>query len=230
MLRGQVPGREAPRRNRPGQSGSPTKRRHLESRSHAAIRRSVVLLVLTAAAGHRLWFRLWQPPSRAKATAKANPAKVVNVMTRNLYLGADLTPAITASGLDRVHRGERADPARSDRQQLPHPGQGPGRGDPQEEAGPGRPAGGGALAHRPAEPRSLLNTGAIPTATTVRYDYLAELLAELNKGKGKGGKGKPQYRVASSQNEFDFEAPADENGVPATGRTGRSPTPRSTAG
>ncbi len=48
------------------------------------------------------------------------------------------------------------------------------------------------------------------TATAVRYDYLAELLAQLNKGK-------KRYRVAVVQPEFDFEAPADENGVAGDG-------------
>src|SRR5215510_15304991 len=48
-------------------------------------------------------------------------------------------------------------------------------------------------------------------------------MAQLNKGKGKGGKGKPQYRVAVSQDEFDFEAPADENGVPGDGPNGAIP-------
>src|SRR6185436_20841906 len=69
----------------------------------------------------------------------------------------------------------------------------------------------------------LLNSAATPTATTVRYDYLKELLARLNTGKGKGGKGKPQYRVAIAQNEFDFEAPADENGVAGDGPNGAIP-------
>ncbi len=50
----------------------------------------------------------------------------------------------------------------------------------------------------------------VPTATTVRYDYLQELLAELNQGK-------TRYEVVVVQNEFDLEAPADENGEPGDG-------------
>ncbi len=154
---------------------------------------------------------------------KGNEGKVVNVMTRNLYLGADLTPAITASGVGafveangQILRDVTANnfPVRA-------------RGLAQE-----------ILKKKPdlvglqevalwrTGPPSLepfLNTGATPTATTVRYDYLAELLAQLNKGKGKSGKGKPQYRVAVSQDEFDFEAPANENGVPGDGPNGAIP-------
>jgi hypothetical protein len=49
-----------------------------------------------------------------------------------------------------------------------------------------------------------------PTATNVRYDYLQLLLDQLNKGK-------TQYEVVVSQNEFDLEAPGDENGIPGDG-------------
>jgi hypothetical protein len=49
-----------------------------------------------------------------------------------------------------------------------------------------------------------------PSATTVRYDYLQLLLEQLNKKK-------PQYEVVVVQDEFDLEAPADENGIPNDG-------------
>src|SRR5262249_32632926 len=52
--------------------------------------------------------------------------------------------------------------------------------------------------------------GSPPTAATVRYDYLQLLLEQLNKGK-------KRYRVAAANDEFDFEAPGDENGVPGDG-------------
>jgi hypothetical protein len=48
------------------------------------------------------------------------------------------------------------------------------------------------------------------TASTVRYDYLKELLKQLNEKKRR-------YRVVVSQQEFDFEAPTDCNGVPGDG-------------
>ena len=49
-----------------------------------------------------------------------------------------------------------------------------------------------------------------PTATTVRYDYLQLLLDQLNKGPDR-------YEVVVTQDEFDLEAPGDENGVPGDG-------------
>ena len=56
----------------------------------------------------------------------------------------------------------------------------------------------------------VLMTG--PSATTVKYDYLQELLARLN-ADGQ------QYEVVVVQNEFDFE-------VPATTRSGTGTPPR----
>ena len=65
------------------------------------------------------------------------------------------------------------------------------------------------MAHRPAQPRNPARRLAAK-ATTVRYDYLNELLTQLNKGK-------QRYRAAVVNPEFDFEAPADENGVAGDG-------------
>ena len=62
------------------------------------------------------------------------------------------------------------------------------------------------MAHRPARPQPHLGAAG-PKATTVRYDYLKLLLDQLNKGK-------KATRSPSHKDEFDFEAPADENGTP----------------
>ncbi len=134
--------------------------------------------------------------------------KVVGVMTRNLYLGADLAPAIGAKSLDefvaatgKIMRdvGLNEFPTRA-------------RGLAQE-----------ILAEKPdlvglqevalwrTGPPSLspVQTG-VPTATAVRYDYLQELLDQLNRGPDR-------YEVVVVQNEFDLEAPGDENGVAGDG-------------
>ncbi len=192
---------------------------------HPAIRRAVVLLALAAA------LVFWLVPGVAaaksgKGTAKGkgpDKAKVVNTMTRNLYLGADLTPAITASGLGAFTAATGQILREVTANSFPTRAKGLA-----QEILKKKPdlVGLQEVALWRTGPPSLevfLNTGATPTATTVRYDYLAELLAQLNKGKGKGGKGKPQYRVAISQDEFDFEAPADENGVPGDGPNGAIP-------
>jgi endonuclease/exonuclease/phosphatase family metal-dependent hydrolase len=134
----------------------------------------------------------------------------VRVMTRNLYLGADLTPAIRAGGLEEF--------VAANGQIL------------REVTANDFPVRAKGLAHEILEQRpdlvglqevALWRTAPVdfavlaegPSATTVRYDYLQELLAQLNKSK-------PEYEVVVSQNEFDFEAPADEDGNPATGPYG----------
>ena len=53
-----------------------------------------------------------------------------------------------------------------------------------------------------------------PSATTVRYDFLQLLLDELNEHH------KDLYQAVMVQPEFDFEAPADENGEPDDGPGG----------
>jgi endonuclease/exonuclease/phosphatase family metal-dependent hydrolase len=134
--------------------------------------------------------------------------KAVDVMTRNLYLGADLAPAIGASSLEgfvaatgQILREVTANnfPTRA-------------KGLAQE-----------ILAEKPdlvgLQEVALWRTGppslapvisGVPTATTVRYDYLQLLLDQLNKGADR-------YEVVVAQNEFDLEAPGDENAVPGDG-------------
>jgi endonuclease/exonuclease/phosphatase family metal-dependent hydrolase len=134
--------------------------------------------------------------------------KVVGVMTRNLYLGADLGPAIGAKTLPefvaangKILREVSANdfPVRA-------------KGLAQE-----------ILAEKPdlvgLQEVALWRTGppdltpvitGQPTATTVRYDYLQELLAELNRGPDR-------YEAVVVQPEFDLEAPADENLVAGDG-------------
>jgi len=134
--------------------------------------------------------------------------KVVTTMTRNLYLGADLAPAIGAPSLEafvaangQILREVTANafPTRA-------------KGLAQE-----------ILAEKPdlvgLQEVALWRTGppsltpvlsGEPSATTVRYDYLQLLLDQLNKGPDR-------YEVVVSQNEFDLEAPADENKVAGDG-------------
>lgn len=135
--------------------------------------------------------------------------KEVRVMTRNLYLGADLTPAIAATSLEafvdangQILREVSANDFPTRAQGLANEilSQKPDLVGLQEVA-----------LWRTAPPSlAPLQTG--PSATTVRYDYLQELLAELNPAKGK-----PQYEVVVVQQEFDLEAPADENEIAGDG-------------
>lgn len=145
--------------------------------------------------------------SPAVAGSYHGQGKVFNTMTRNVYLGADLTPAIAAPSLQafvaangQILREVSANdfPVRA-------------KGLAQE-----------ILSKRPdlvgLQEVALWRTAPVnfealtkpPSASTVRYDYLKELLDQLNRHR-------PQYRVVISQNDFDFEAPADEDGNLATG-------------
>lgn len=145
------------------------------------------------------------PPAVAAA---ATDGEKVRVMTRNLYLGADLSPAIEAESLcdaadgagviyNEVHRTdfrERVVPlAREIKRAQPH------LVGLQEVA-----------LWRVQDPTDLgappLNPNGAP-ATTVEYDFLDLLKQELGK----------RYRVVGVQEEFDAELPADVDASDETG-------------
>jgi endonuclease/exonuclease/phosphatase family metal-dependent hydrolase len=129
--------------------------------------------------------------------------KVVGTMTRNLYLGADLSPAIaarttaevvTASGVILREVLANDFPTRAD-----------GLADEILRAKPDLVG---------LQEVALWRTTPItPAGSALTLDYLELLLAELNEGRGAGGKGKPQYTVVVIQNEFGTEVPADANGI-----------------
>jgi len=137
--------------------------------------------------------------------------KEVRVMTRNLYLGANLTPAIGAKSLTELVAANGKILREVTANDFPTRAEGLA-----DEILAQRPdlVGLQEVALWRTAPPSLapLQTG--PSASAVRYDFLQELLAELNGGKGKG---KTQYEVVVVQQEFDLEAPADENGKPGDG-------------
>jgi endonuclease/exonuclease/phosphatase family metal-dependent hydrolase len=128
----------------------------------------------------------------------------VGVMTRNLYLGADLGPAIRASSLSAFIEANGEIMRDVDTNNYPVRVKGlageirsksPDVVGLQEvslwrtgELGPPKV--------KPATPPEEFNT------RTVKYDYLDLLMKELNKGK-------KRYRVVHVTTEFDFEGPAD---------------------
>jgi endonuclease/exonuclease/phosphatase family metal-dependent hydrolase len=136
----------------------------------------------------------------------------VDVMTRNVYLGADLTPAITApdapsfiAANGKILRDVTANnfPLRAKGLAAEILAKKPDLVGLQEVA-----------LWRTGPPSLTPVFTGEPTATTVRYDYLKLLLDRLNKGFG------TNYRVAVAQNQFDLEAPADENQVAGDGPGG----------
>lgn len=149
-------------------------------------------------------------PGLAAAKKDQHPGKghVANVMTRNLYLGANLTPAILAKDLPTFVKANGQILREVTANNFPLRAKGLA-----SEILRAKPdlVGLQEVALWRTGPPSLtpVVTGT-PTATTVRYDYLAELLAELNRGPDR-------YEVVVVQNEFDLEAPADENQVAGDG-------------
>ena len=130
------------------------------------------------------------------ATADAKPA-TVKVMTRNLYLGADLGPGMNATSLQGL-----ADGAGQILNQV-------------DQNKPSVRMAGVANEILAAKPDVVgLQEAALwrtepcdksplpPAATTVRYDYIKLILRHL----------KHQYRVAAVKPEFDFEVWADTDG------------------
>lgn len=134
--------------------------------------------------------------------------KVVNTMTRNLYLGADLGPALGAPSLEAfvAANGQILREVTANN----FPVRAKGLADEILKAKPDLVGLQEVALWRTAPPSLEPVLTGVPTATTVRYDYLAELLAQLNKGPDR-------YEVVVVQEEFDLEAPADENGVAGDG-------------
>jgi endonuclease/exonuclease/phosphatase family metal-dependent hydrolase len=162
-------------------------------------------------------------PAAAQAAA---PPVDVKVMTRNLYLGADLTPAIEAASTSDFVRANGQIVRDVDRNNFPVRAKGLAREIQRtkpdlvglQEVSLWRygPLNEGAPFSCDGGPDDNPPFGCNFTASTVRYDYLKDLMAQLNKT-GKS------YRVVSVQQEFDFEAPTDYNGVPGDGGSAANP-------
>jgi hypothetical protein len=155
-------------------------------------------------------------PAGAQAANDVN----VRIMTRNLYLGADLSPAINAASTNDFVDANGQIVRDVDTNNFPTRAKGlaqeilnknPDLVGLQEVAlwryGPLNDAAPFTCNGVPDEDSPF---GCDFTASTVRYNYLNELLKQLNKDG-------PRYRVVISQREFDFEAPTDYNGVPGDG-------------
>jgi endonuclease/exonuclease/phosphatase family metal-dependent hydrolase len=151
------------------------------------------------------------------ATAKkGKDGQKITVMTRNLYLGADLSPALAASGVDSFVDANGAIVRQV--QATNFPGRAKAlakeilKNKPNlvglQEVAEWRTSPPGTKSFAPAQ-------GGPNTATIVQYDFLKTLLAQLNKN----GK---LYRAAKVTEEFDFEAPADEDPTGPTGINGAS--------
>ena len=145
--------------------------------------------------------------AQAKPKAAKPKGDEVTVMTRNLYLGADLTPAIVSPNLESFFEATGEILRTVDASNFPVRAKGLAQEILEQE--PDLVGLQEAALWRTGPP-SLLALKAPPSATTVKYDFLAELLKQLNK---KG----TTYRAVVVNPEFDFEAPANYDGLPGGG-------------
>ena len=137
-------------------------------------------------------------PARSKAPASNN----VRVMTRNVYLGADLAPGIAAQNFTQLKDAAGTILNQVDQNNFPVRAKGLA----QE-----------ILKKRPAlvglQEAALWRTAPCgspfipPQATTVRYDFVQLLLNQLNRVNA-------NYRLVVKQPEFDFETPANTDHSP----------------
>lgn len=146
-------------------------------------------------------------PAAAEAKKPAKTAKV-KVMTRNLYLGADLTPGVQAKDLQGLVDAAGIILNQVDQNNFPARAKGLAAEIKQQKPD---------LVGM--QEVALWRTGPCtespipPIASTVKYDYLKSLLDELNKGK-------KLYRTVIAQPEFDFEVYANTDGDQSTAATG----------
>jgi endonuclease/exonuclease/phosphatase family metal-dependent hydrolase len=138
------------------------------------------------------------------ASADAKPA-TVKVMTRNLFLGADLGPGTSAKDLQGLVNGAGQILNQVDANKFPVRAKGLAK-----EILTNKPDLVGLQEASLWRTEPCDQTPIPPKATTVRYDYIQSLLSHL------GG----QYKVAVSKNEFDFEVWANTDGNEATSGPG----------
>ena len=159
------------------------------------------LLVALLAAGAALF----AVPVADGATAR--PAKA-SVMSRNVFLGADLTPGVqatslqglvTAAGVILKQVDDNKFGVRAKGLAAEIVGKNPDLVGMQE------------VALWRTEP--CTESPLPPHATQVRYDFLKLLLKQLNKGRNR-------YRTVISQNEFDFEVWVNVDGNESTSAPG----------
>jgi Endonuclease/Exonuclease/phosphatase family len=157
------------------------------------------------------------PLADAKPKDNSKKAVPVKLMTRNIFLGADLSPALNAGSAQEFVAANGAILREVDHTNFPLRAQGlaqeiiqkkPDLVGIQEGAWwrtgdtPGAP-------HQGDDPNF--------TANTTKYDFLQMLLDQLNANTNKRYKG---YSLAVVGREFDFEAPADYDNNPSTGLLG----------
>jgi endonuclease/exonuclease/phosphatase family metal-dependent hydrolase len=158
------------------------------------------------------WWRLALPLAAFAVAAvvapRASGAKsehIVKVMTRNLYLGADLTPALQATSLPQLN--DAAGEIFNQVKENDFPVRAKGLAQEILKTSPDLVGLQEAALWRTDPTCKYFLPPGPYTATHVAYDYVKLLLAQLNKGK-------ERYRVVGTEPEFDFETDANTDGSP----------------
>jgi endonuclease/exonuclease/phosphatase family metal-dependent hydrolase len=147
----------------------------------------------------------------ALPTAASAKSHTVKVMTRNLYLGADLTQGVQATSLQQLVDVAGGILSQVDQNKFPTRAKGLAA-----EIHKTRPDLVGLQEVSEYRTEPCTQSPLPPKATTVRYDYLKSLLSELNKGK----KNKRLYRAVKVEPEFDFEVYVNSDGNQNTSAPG----------
>ncbi len=156
-------------------------------------------------------------PSVAAANHEKKTLKV-DVMTRNIFLGADLGPALDADNPDEFI--EANGEIFREVTQTDFPRRAHILAEEIEDAQPDIVGLQEVALWREGPPDIAPALNNEPVATQVRYDFLNLLLDALNQGKyDEYGEGYEEgsYEPVVVQEEFDFEAPANENEVDGDG-------------
>ena len=144
----------------------------------------------------------------ATATVAQAAPTTVKVMTRNLYLGADLGPGLKAANLQELVNGAGVIFNEVDANNFKVRAKGLAR-----EILDTKPDLVGLQEAALWRTQPCSNSPLPPSATTVRYDYVALLLAQLNRGARR-------YRAVVTKPEFDFEVWANTDANQATAAPG----------
>lgn len=151
------------------------------------------------------------PGAEAKKKEKGVQVKV---MTRNIFLGADLGPALSATSFNQFTAANGAILREVDKTNFPLRAVGLAQEIMQKKPDLVGIQEGAWWRTNPTAGPPVQGESTAYTALTTKYDFLELLLAELNKNTNKKYKG---YEVAIVGDEFDFEAPTDYDNDQSTG-------------
>lgn len=181
----------------------------------ASVRARTALLALLA--GVVALTALIAAPGAEAKPGKARNAVPISVMTRNIFLGADLGPALNSSDTAEFVAANGEILREVDQTNFPLRAQGLAQEILSKKPDLVGIQEGAWWRTAPQDPsKPLYSQGADTTfyATETKYDFLQLLLDQLNAKTNKKYKG---YELAVVGTEFDFEAPADYDNDPETG-------------